>query len=162
MTIRKATLDDYDAIWNIFETVIRTGDTYPFSPDTNKESLTKNWFADYMNAYVMDQNGQIIATYMLKPNQVDLGSHIANCSYMVHPDARGKGAGKLICEHSLTEAQRLGYRAMQFNLVVSTNHVAVNLWQKCGFEIIGTIPEGFKHQSLGYVDAYIMYRKLSD
>ena len=93
MTIRKATLDDYDAIWNIFETVIQTGDTYPFSPDTNKESLTKNWFADYMNAYVMDQNGQIIATYMLKPNQVDLGSHIANCSYMVHPDARGKGAG---------------------------------------------------------------------
>ncbi len=80
---------------------------------------------------------------------------------MVCPDARGKGVGRLICEHSITEAQQLGYKAMQFNLVVSTNHAAVALWQKCGFKIIGTIPEGFKHQSLGYVDAHIMYRKLS-
>ncbi len=100
-------------------------------------------------------------TYIIKPNQTGLGSHIANCSYMVCPDARGKGVGRLICEHSITEAQQLGYKAMQFNLVVSTNHAAVALWQKCGFKIIGTIPEGFKHQSLGYVDAHIMYRKLS-
>ncbi len=161
MIIRKATIEDYDAIWNIFQAVIKTGDTYPFSPTTSKESLHQHWFADSMSSYVADQDGKIIATYIIKPNQTGLGSHIANCSYMVCPDARGKGVGRLICEHSITEAQQLGYKAMQFNLVVSTNHAAVALWQKCGFKIIGTIPEGFKHQSLGYVDAHIMYRKLS-
>jgi len=160
MTIRTATLDDYDAIWDILKAVIKTGDTYPFSPNTAKTSLTKLWFADYMNSYVIEQQGKIIGSYIIKPNQVDLGSHVANCSYIVHPDARGKGAGKMLCEHSIQEGKKLGYKALQFNLVVSTNHAAVHLWQKCGLKIIGTIPEAFNHQTLGYVDAYVMYKKL--
>lgn len=160
MIIREATLDDYDAIWKIFEAVIKTGDTYPFSPDTPKSSLTNYWFASNMNSYVLEHEGKIIGTYMIKPNQLDLGSHIANCSYMVSTDARGKGAGKLLCEHSIKQGKQLGYKALQFNLVVSTNHTAVKLWQQCGLKIIGTIPEAFNHQKLGYVDAYVMYKKL--
>jgi ribosomal protein S18 acetylase RimI-like enzyme len=160
MLLREATLQDYDGIWDIFHQVIQTGDTYVFSPNTPKEDLAKLWFAPYMKTFVAEENGQILGTYFIKPNQIDLGSHIANCGYMVHPDTRGKGIGKILCEHSLQIAKALGYQAIQFNIVVSTNHVAVNLWKKLGFEIIGTIPKGFKHLQLGFVDAYIMYQEI--
>jgi L-amino acid N-acyltransferase YncA len=160
MLIRKYKESDFEAIWEIFHNVIKTGDTYVFSPDSPKENLQKHWLAPYMNTYVVEEDGKILGTYIIKPNQIDLGSHIANASYMVNPEIQGKGVGKLMCEHSLNEAKLAGYRAMQFNIVVSTNQGAVNLWKKFGFDIIGTIPEAFNHQTLGYVDAYIMYRKL--
>lgn len=160
MHIRKAIDQDRHEVWEIFTAVIQTGDTYVFAPDTPKEDLDKIWFAPYMETYVLEDNGEILGMYVIKPNQIDLGSHIANGSYMVHPKAQGRGIGNLLCEHSLIEAKRFGFKAMQFNIVVSTNKVAVKLWQKHGFEIIGTIPEGFNHLELGYVDAYIMFRKL--
>ncbi len=160
MNIRKAIDQDRHEVWEIFTAVIQTGDTYVFAPDTVKEDLDKHWFSPYMDTYVLEENGEILGTYIIKPNQIDLGSHIANASYMVHPKAQGKGIGKLLCEHSLMEARKFGFMAMQFNLVVSTNKVAVKLWQKFGFTIIGTIPDGFNHLTLGYVDAYIMYLKL--
>jgi len=160
MHIRKAIDQDRHEVWDIFTAVIQTGDTYVFAPDTPKEDLDKIWFSPSMETYVLEDNGQILGTYVIKPNQIDLGSHIANGSYMVHPQAQGRGIGNLLCEHSLIEAKRFGFKAIQFNLVVSTNKVAVKLWQKHGFEIIGTIPEGFNHATMGYVDAYIMFRKL--
>lgn len=160
MTIRPATIQDYDAIWDIFKQVIATGDTYVFSPQTPKEDLQKHWFAPYMNTFVIEEDDQILGTYIIKPNQIDLGSHIANGSYMVSPQHHGKGIGKLLCQHSLGTAKALGYRAMQFNIVISTNTGAVKLWQQFGFQIIGTVPKAFKHQELGLVDAYIMYREL--
>lgn len=160
MNIRKAIDQDRHEVWEIFTAVIQTGDTYVFAPDTAKEDLDKHWFSPYMDTYVLEENGEILGTYIIKPNQIDLGSHIANASYMVHPKAQGRGIGKLLCEHSLMEARKFGFLAMQFNLVVSTNKVAVKLWQKFGFNIIGTIPDGFNHLTLGYVDAFIMYLKL--
>lgn len=160
MTIRPATIQDYDAIWDIFKQVIATGDTYVFSPQTPKEDLQKHWFATYMNTFIIEEDDQILGTYIIKPNQIDLGSHIANGSYMVSPQHHGKGIGKLLCQHSLDTAKALGYRAMQFNIVISTNTGAVKLWQQFGFQIIGTVPKAFKHQELGLVDAYIMYREL--
>ncbi|HTJ53406.1 MAG TPA: GNAT family N-acetyltransferase [Cyclobacteriaceae bacterium] len=160
MKIREATHQDHDSIWEIFSNVIKTGDTYVFDPNTKKEDLSKLWFAPSMKTYVAEEQGKIIGTYIIKPNQIDLGSHVANCGYMVHPDARGKGVGSALCEHSLEIAKILGYKAMQFNIVVSTNKVAVKLWEKHGFKIIGTIPQGYNHIELGYVDAYIMYRKV--
>ena len=160
MNIRKGIDQDRHEVWEIFTAVIQTGDTYVFAPDTVKEDLDKHWFSPYMDTYVLEENGEILGTYIIKPNQIDLGSHIANASYMVHPNAQGKGIGKLLCEHSLMEARKFGFMAMQFNLVVSTNKVAIKLWEKYGFKIIGTIPDGFNHQTLGYVDAFIMYLKL--
>lgn len=160
MKIREATHQDYDFIWEIFSNVIKSGDTYVFDPNTKKEDLSKLWFASTMKTYVAEDQDKIIGTYIIKPNQIDLGSHIANCGYMVHPDARGKGVGSALCQHSLKIAKSLGYMAMQFNIVVSTNTVAVKLWEKHGFKIIGTIPQGYNHIGLGYVDAYIMYRKV--
>lgn len=138
-----------------------TGDTYVYMPDTSKDELSDLWMAPYMNTYVAEVNDQIDGTYIMKPNFPGRGSHVANCSYMVHPSEQGQGIGKGMCKHSLQEAKRLGFAAMQFNLVVSTNKAAVHLWEKLGFSIVGTIPGAFNHQELGYVDAYIMYQSLS-
>jgi L-amino acid N-acyltransferase YncA len=160
MKIRKATDKDFESVWEIFHLVIKTGDTYVFNPDTPKKDLRKHWFASYMKTYVLEDQNRIYGTYILKPNQIDLGSHIANGSYMVHPDARRKGFGEAMCMHSIKEAKKLGFKAIQFNMIVSTNNPAIALWKKMGFEIIGIIPDGFKHFSKGFVDAYIMFRKL--
>lgn len=160
MHIRKAIETDFDKVWGIFSEVIKTGDTYVFNPNTPKKDLQKHWFADYMETYVIEENEQILGTYIIKPNQIDLGNHIANCSYMVNPNAQGKGIGKKLCEHSLQIAKEREFEAIQFNIVVSTNQGAVELWKKYGFYIIGTTPNGFRHPKLGLVDTYIMYKKL--
>jgi ribosomal protein S18 acetylase RimI-like enzyme len=161
MEIRKADrVHDYDKIWDIFSNVIKTGDTHVFDPTTPKDALLKHWFADYMDAFVAVDDDTVCGTYIIKPNQIDLGSHIANCSYMVHPDYQRRGIGKLLCEHSIEFAKQKGYSGIQFNIVVSTNTIAVNLWKKFGFEIIGTTPKGFRHKELGLVDTYIMFKDL--
>ena len=104
---------------------------------------------------------QFLGTYIIKPNQIDLGNHIANCSYMVNPNHQGRGIGKLLCEHSIEFAKQKKYLGIQFNIVVSTNINAIKLWKKFGFEIIGTTPKGFKHKGLGLVDTYIMFKDLA-
>lgn len=161
MNIRKAIEIDIDQVWEIFSKVIKTGDTYVFNPNTPKKDLKKHWLADYMETYVIEKEGQILGTYIIKPNHIDLGNHIANCSYMVRPSAQGKGIGKKLCEHSLKIARENRYEGIQFNIVVSTNKGAVELWKKYGFEIIGTTPKGFRHFELGLVDTYIMYKDLN-
>lgn len=162
MTIRKANKEkDYEPVWEIFRNVIATGDTYVFDPNTPKEHLEKHWFADYMDTFVAeDENGEITGTYIIKPNQIDLGDHIANCSYMVSLGHQGRGTGKLLCAHSIDFAKEKGFTGIQFNIVVSTNESAVRLWKKFGFEIIGTTPKGFRHKELGLVDTYIMFKEL--
>jgi GNAT superfamily N-acetyltransferase len=162
MIIRVANEErDYDKVWHIFSNVIKTGDTYAFDPDTPKESLHKYWFADNMDTFVaVGDNGEIFGSYFIKPNQIDLGDHIANCGYMVNPEYHGKGTGKLLCEHSIQYARENGYLGIQFNIVVSTNTIAVELWKKFGFKIIGTTPKGFRHKRLGLVDTYIMFKDL--
>lgn len=151
---------DFEKVWDIFKNVILTGDTYVFDPNTPKDSLYKHWFTDYMDTFVAVDNDEILGTYIIKPNQIDLGDHIANCSYMVNPKHQGRGVGKLLCEHSINHARDKGYLGIQFNVVVSTNDTAVKLWQKFGFEIIGKTPNGFRHKTLGLVDTYIMFKDL--
>jgi L-amino acid N-acyltransferase YncA len=163
MKIREADpIKDYERVWEIFSNVIKTGDTFAFDPNSPKESLHQHWFADHMDTFVaVDDDETILGTYFIKPNQPGLGNHIANCGYMVNPHCQGRGIGNLLCAHSIDFARQKGYSGMQFNIVVSTNTTAVRLWKKFGFEIIGTTPKGFRHQKLGLVDTYIMYRDLS-
>jgi len=160
LKVRKVTEMDYDQVWGIFSSIIATGDTYLFDPKTSKADLRKHWFADYMQTFVAEKNDLILGTYIIKPNQIDLGNHIANCSYMVSPKAQGKGIGKILCEHSLQIAKENGFKGIQFNIVVSTNKVAIELWKKYGFDIIGTTPNGFRHSKQGFVDTYIMFKSL--
>lgn len=162
MEIRRADKQtDFNKVWDIFKNVISTGDTYVFDPNTPKESLHTHWFAEYMNTFVAVDDDEILGTYIIKPNQIDLGNHIANCGYMVNPKYHGRGIGKLLCEHSIKYAKEKGFLAIQFNIVVSTNESAVKLWRKFGFDIIGKTPKAFQHKTLGLVDTYIMYKDLT-
>jgi ribosomal protein S18 acetylase RimI-like enzyme len=158
---RKATPTDHGAIWNIIKEVISTGDTYVFAPDSSREKMMSFWCAEDRHTYVALIDDVVAGTFMLKDNQPDLGSHVANGAYMTSPSARGQGVGFAMGEYSIKEAARLGYKAMQFNIVIKSNRQAVALWRKLGFFIIGEIPEAFNHRENGLTNAYIMYRKLS-
>jgi len=158
--IRRAKMGDRENIWNIFRQVIQSGDTYAYPPDTPFKIFKKFWFATKQQCFVIGNGNEILGSYVLRSNQPGLGAHIANASYIVNPLHQGKGIGKKLCDHSIREAKKAGYLGIQFNIVVSTNKAAIHLWKKMGFEIIGTTPNGFKHQQMGFVDTYIMYRKL--
>ena len=160
LEIRKIIESDKDEVWKIIQAVMATGDTYLFYPNSPKEKMLDWWCGADKQTYIGVLNNKIVGTFFLKANQPDLGSHIANAGYMVAPTAKGKRVGKTMAEFSLTEAKRLGYSAMQFNFVVKSNEIAVKLWQKLGFEIIGEIPEAFQHSQNGLTNALIMYRKL--
>ena len=160
MLIRPATDRDKDAIWAIMEPIIRAGETYTLPRDMDKESALAYWFSAYREVFVAEENGQIVGTYCLQANQKGGGAHVANCGYMTAVPSMGRGVARAMCEHSLDRARERGFRAMQFNFVISTNERAVRLWQSFGFEIVGTLPKAFLHPTSGYVDAYVMYRDL--
>jgi len=160
MKIRPATESDRDAIWKIFHSVVATGDTYAIEPNISRKTALQYWCGKNTHAYVAESGGRIMGTYILRPNQSGGGSHVANAAFMVASEARGRGVGRTMGEHCLDEARRLGFRAMQFNFVVSTNESAVRLWQELGFKIVGILPGAFHHPEKGYVDVYVMFRSL--
>ena len=162
MILRPANQCDEDAIWEIFHAVIVPGDTYVFDPQMSRSDALAYWFRSDTHTYISESDGQIVGTYILKPNQPALGSHVANAAFMVSPMARGLGVGRRMGEHCLDEARRLGFRAMQFNFVVSTNESAIHLWKELGFKIVGTLPGAFRHSRKGDVDVYVMFRSLID
>lgn len=147
-------------MWPIFQAVVASGTTYVFAPDTSREDAFAYWFGPGVSSWVAEDHGRIVGMYKLVANQRDLGAHVANASFMVDPAAAGKGLGRALGVHCLREARRVGYRAMQFNFVVSTNTAAVALWRKLGFAVVGTLPGAFAHRERGYVDAYVMFRSL--
>lgn len=144
----------------MFQEVINQKIYYPYDHNTSQNEIEHSWVNLNNHIYVAEEENELLGAYIVKPNYAGWGQHIANAAYMVDSRARGKGIGRQLTKHSLQSAKEAGFRAMQFNLVVSTNKNAVHLWKEHGFEIIATIPEGFLHHELGYVDAYIFYRKL--
>jgi L-amino acid N-acyltransferase YncA len=160
--IRQAAASDREAIWDIFHAVVATGDTYALDPAISREQALAYWLQPSHRCYVAEHGRDIVGTYILKANQPSLGSHVANAAFMVSSHVRGLGIGRKLGEHSLIEARRLGFRAMQFNFVVSTNEPAIRLWQHLGFEIVGTLPAAFRHPNKGYVDAHVMFRSLTE
>ena len=160
LTIRSAGPEDEEAIWAILAPVIRDGQTYALPREMSRAEVIAYWFAGSNEVFVAESDSQLIGTYYLRPNQLGGGSHVANCGYMTATAASGKGVASAMCSHSLDHASRRGFRAMQFNFVVSTNERAVRLWQRFSFEIVGRLPGAFLHPVKGYVDAYVMYRQL--
>ncbi len=158
--IREATLSDWPALWSIIAAVIRTGDTYTLPPNVPEQEAQAYWMGTGLVTYVADTPDGIVGTYAMRANQPGLGSHVANAGYMVRPDCAGRGVGTQLAEHSLDVARHAGFRAMQFNAVVSTNERAVTLWKRMGFTVVGTIPEGYRHARHGYVDLFVMFRHL--
>lgn len=160
LSVRPATAGDEAAIWAILEPVIRGGETYALPREMSRADAIAYWFAETNEVFVAEYDGKVIGTYYLRANQLGGGSHVCNCGYMTSSAASGKGVASAMCSHSLDGAAKRGFRAMQFNLVVTTNDRAVRLWQRFNFEIVGRLPEAFLHPVHGYVDAYVMYRKL--
>ena len=161
MQIRAASLPaDADAIWAILEPTIRAGETYTLPRDLPRTEALAYWFGRHHELFIAEDAGKILGTYFLRANQQGGGSHVANCGYITAPSATGRGVARAMCAHSLGHARLRGFRAMQFNFVVSSNERAVALWQSFGFEIVGRLPAAFHHPTAGYVDALVMYRSL--
>ena len=160
LSVREAHPGDRDATWAILEPTIRAGETYTLPRDMNKAEALSYWFADQHEVFVAENGGAILGTYFLQANQRGGGAHVANCGYITAPGATGRGVASAMCAHSLEHARTRGFKAMQFNFVVSANDRAVHLWQKFEFRIVGLLPKAFLHPEAGYVDAYVMYREL--
>ena len=160
LKIRKAVKQDWPGIYKILSEIIKKGDTYAIEPDAGEQELKELWMAKPKACFVAMEKGEVAGSYNLKTNQQGGGSHVCNAGYIVHPDIRGKGIGRRMCAHSLETALEMGYEAMQYNLVVSTNQDAVHLWKSMGFSIAGTLPGAFHHPEEGPVDAFVMYRLL--
>jgi L-amino acid N-acyltransferase YncA len=160
MKIREASENDFDKIWPIFHEIVSAGETYAYSRDTTKEQALNIWLKTPRKTFVCEESGIILGTYYIKTNQAGPGSHVCNCGYMVSPQARGKGLATSMCKHSQEVAKELGYKAMQFNFVASSNVGAVRLWTKLGFETVGKLPKAFNHSSKGYINALVMYKWL--
>ncbi len=160
MKIREATEADFEKIWPIFHEIVSAGETYGYPQNTSKEEARRLWMHLPRRTFVAEEEGEILGTYYIKTNQPGPGSHVCNCGYMVSSKARGKGLATAMCEHSQKIAIELGYKAMQFNFVTTSNEGAVRLWAKLGFDNVGRLPKAFNHPSKGYVDALVMYKWL--
>jgi ribosomal protein S18 acetylase RimI-like enzyme len=158
--VRASVEADQDAVWRILEPVLRAGETYALPSTWNRSEALAYWYDGAHTVFVAEEGDEVVGTYYLKANQRGGGSHVANCGYVTHPSATGRGVARAMCAHSLRQAAARGFRAMQFNFVVRTNERAVALWKACGFEVVGTLPGAFKHPRLGFVDAYVMHRRL--
>lgn len=161
MKLRKYQESDWSQVWPILEKVFRAGETYAFSPVITQQDAHRVWIEAPQETYVAtDQENRVLGTYYIKPNQPGLGAHVCNCGYIVSENARGQGVASGMCEHSQQVAVKLGFKAMQYNLVVSTNEGAIRLWKQLGFQVAGILPNAFNSKSAGYVDALVMYKQL--
>lgn len=152
---------DFDLIWPIFQSIVKTGDTYVYSPEITKEQAKIVWFDPKFYTFLAKQDGEMVGAYVIRPNHRDLGDHIANAAYIVAPKARRLGIGRAMAYDSFEKAKAAGYAAMQFNYVISTNEIAINLWKSVGFAIVGTVPDAHRHPQLGKtVPIHILYRAL--
>ncbi len=160
MLIRPATPDDADRIWSIVGPVVRAGETYTLDRDMSRSEALAYWFGADKETFVAEVEGVVVGTYYLRANQAGGGRHVCNCGYMTDPAMAGRGVARAMCADSIERARARGFRAMQFNFVVSTNERAVRLWVSLGFEIVGRLPQAFEHPARGLVDALVMYRAL--
>lgn len=159
--IRPATPADHDAIWTMLEPVYRAAETYCIPPDIGRDEALADWFAAPFTAFVAECDGRVLGTSHVGRNRPGPASHVANASFVTDPQARGRGIAAKLVHHAKDWARAQGFRAMQFNFVVSSNADAVHSWQKAGFDIVGRLPGAFLHPQHGYVDALVMFHDLT-
>ena len=152
MLIREAASDDWPAIWKFFRPIVADGETFPYDPEMDDHTGR--------TVVAVADDGTVIGSANMYANREGGGAHIASASFMVDPAHHGRGTGRALGDDALKWARSRGFHGMQFNAVVESNTRAVRLWKSLGFEIIGTIPEGFRHPTEGYVGLHVMYRRL--
>jgi ribosomal protein S18 acetylase RimI-like enzyme len=162
IAVREATEADFEPIWNIFHEILVAGETYGNDETFTAAEAQQMWLGPTVQTFVAYSADRVVGAYKLVPNMPGRGAHVANGSYIVDVDFRGRGIGRVLVEHSLHEAKKAGYKAIQFNFVVSTNQAAIRLYQEFGFQTLAILPKAFDHPVLGYVDAYLMHRSLED
>jgi len=159
--IREYQPSDWPSLFPLLRNTFAAGDTYAFAPDSSEADIHKAWIeVPSVTFLACGEAGEILGTYYIKPNQPGLGAHVSNCGYIVLPASQGRGLAAQMCEHSQAKAVALGFRAMQFNLVVSTNERAIRLWERLGFAKVGRLPGAFYNRKLGFVDAFVMFKQL--
>lgn len=160
MKLRAATPDDFNQMLPIFHEVIKGGDTYDFEESVSDQDAYDYWFGKGVNSFVMESNGEILGFYKIIQNHRGRGSHVANASFMVSRESRNMGIGRQMGEDCIRQARAMGFKAIQFNFVISTNEPAMHLWKSLGFKEMCRLPGAFNHKKLGYVDAVIFFMEL--
>jgi RimJ/RimL family protein N-acetyltransferase len=160
--VRDATPEDWPAIWAFMAQIVQAGDTFAYDEDMSEEEARAMWLMDPPDRTVVAvaDDQAILGSANYHRNRPGPGSHVASANFMVDPAHWGKGTGRALCEEGLAWAKRQGYKAMQFNAVAESNTRAIGLYEELGFETVGTVPEAFKHPTLGYVGLCVMYRRL--
>ena len=158
--VRPARPGDAPALWAILQPVIRAGDTYALDPGLTEAEALAYWLGPDRETFVAEDEGRVLGTYYIRPNQAGGGRHVCNCGYVTAAAALGRGVARRMCAHSLDHARARDFRAMQFNFVVSTNTRAVALWHAMGFHTVGRLPGAFRHPVHGDVDALVMFQTL--
>lgn len=160
MQIRRAIAEDFNKMLPIFRQVIQGGDTYDFEETASDSDAFEYWFGNGVTSFIAEESGVILGFYKIIKNHRGRGSHVANASFMVSSNARGKGVGRKMGEDCIKQAKLMGFKAIQFNFVISTNAPAMHLWESLGFKEMCRLPGAFNHKKLGYVDAVIFYKEL--
>ena len=160
MTIRPATEADWPAIWPFFVDTVRAGETYAYPADLTVEQGRDLWLSDE-HVVVLEEDGAVLGTAKMGPNRPGNGAHVGTASFLVAPEARGRGVGRALAEYAVAWHRAAGFRGIQFNAVVETNTAAVVLWESLGFEIVGTVPGAFHSPSRGYVGLHVMFLPLA-
>ena len=158
-TLRAARLEDFEEIYDIFCHVLNEGKTYSYTTEemTPDRSLAYWISAPGTHCIVADVKGRVAGVTAIRPNRTGRAGHVANASFIVHPEFRRMGIARAMGKKALQLAKKQKYRSMQFNFVVSVNEVAVALWKSLGFEVVGVLPQAFRHVSKGLVDVYVMH-----
>jgi GNAT superfamily N-acetyltransferase len=161
--IREFTAADWPELWPIVRDVVQAQETFTYDPGMSAEHAYDIWIERPPGLTVVAiADDRVVGTAKMGPNQPGPGSHISTASFMVAADARGQGVGTSLCRFALSWARELGYAGMQFNAVAETNTSAVQLYQRHGFAVIGTVPGAFAHPTLGRVGLHVMYCALQN
>jgi GNAT superfamily N-acetyltransferase len=168
VTIRPFAEADWPRVWPIVRAVVRAADTFTYDPAMTAEQAYALWVETPPALTVVAEDtpdgggvaDQALGTAKVGPNRAGPGAHVATASFMVAPDARGRGVGSALCRFALDWAGEQGYAGMQFNAVAETNRGAVDIYLRLGFEIVGTVPRAFAHPAHGRVGLHVMYRDL--
>jgi RimJ/RimL family protein N-acetyltransferase len=159
MEITPLSTDAFDSIWHIVEPIVRAGETYAYPPDATKEMMRDIWFyGGKARVFVALEGGEAVGTYYIKPNQMEPAAHTANAGFMTSRTHQGKGIASAMADHMLHQAKKLGYHAIQFNMVLEDNIPSLKIWEKRGFNVLGRIPDAYRKPDGSYVSAFILHK----